>query len=103
MTHPKAISRATVPQVYSRVGTRGREPDEAHCSVRIGSGTPGPRKYLVRHRLATKARPRLELGGIPIDYKAVDFVDEIRRLNGDIVDVVFDDIVGKHLSHSYKG
>jgi NADPH2:quinone reductase len=42
------------------------------------------------------------LRGIPIDYKAVDFVDEIRRLTGDGVDVVFDGIGGKHLSRSCK-
>ena len=42
------------------------------------------------------------LGAIPIDYKAVDFVDEIRRLTGDGVDIVFDGIGGKHISRSYK-
>ena len=42
------------------------------------------------------------LRGIPIDYKAVDFVDEIRRLTGDGVDVVFDGIGGRHISRSYK-
>jgi NADPH2:quinone reductase len=42
------------------------------------------------------------LGGIPIDYKAVDFLDEIRRLTGDGVDIVFDGIGGKHIFRSYK-
>ncbi len=42
------------------------------------------------------------LGGIPIDYKAVDFVDEIRRLTRDGVDVVFDGIGDKHILRSYK-
>jgi NADPH2:quinone reductase len=42
------------------------------------------------------------LGGIPIDYKAVDFVDEIRRRTGDGVAVVFDGIGGKHIFRSYK-
>ena len=41
-----------------------------------------------------------ELGGIPIDYKGVDFVKEIRRLTGDGVDVVFDGIGGDNLWRS---
>lgn len=43
-----------------------------------------------------------DLGGIPIDYQRHDFVDEIYRLTGDGVDVVFDPIGGKHLWHSRK-
>jgi len=38
-----------------------------------------------------------ELGGIPIDYKATDFVKEIHRLTGDGVDAVFDGIGGDNL------
>ncbi len=41
-----------------------------------------------------------ELGGVPIDYKSHDFVEEIRRLKGDGVDAVFDPIGGKHMWHS---
>lgn len=41
-----------------------------------------------------------ELGGIPIDYKNEDFVEEIRRLTGDGVDAVFDGIGGEHLWRS---
>jgi NADPH:quinone reductase-like Zn-dependent oxidoreductase len=41
-----------------------------------------------------------ELGGIPIDYKRQNFVDEIRRLTGEGVDAVFDPIGGAHLWHS---
>jgi NADPH2:quinone reductase len=41
-----------------------------------------------------------ELGGIPIDYVAVDFVKEIRRLAGDGVDAVFDGIGGDNLWRS---
>lgn len=41
-----------------------------------------------------------ELGGIPIDYKKVDFVKEIHRLTGDGVDVVFDGIGGDNLWRS---
>jgi NADPH2:quinone reductase len=37
-----------------------------------------------------------ELGGIPIDYRAIDFVEEIHRLTGDGVDVVFDGIGGSN-------
>jgi NADPH2:quinone reductase len=43
-----------------------------------------------------------DLGGIPIDYQQQDFVNEIHRLTGDGVDVVFDPIGGKHLWHSRK-
>jgi NADPH2:quinone reductase len=43
-----------------------------------------------------------ELGAIPIDYKAQDYVKEIHRLTGDGVDVVFDPIGGPHLWHSRK-
>ena len=41
-----------------------------------------------------------ELGGIPIDYQHQNFVDEIHRLTGEGVDVVFDPIGGKHIWHS---
>jgi NADPH2:quinone reductase len=41
-----------------------------------------------------------ELSGIPIDYKSVDFVNEIRRLTGDGVDAVFDGIGGDNLWRS---
>lgn len=40
------------------------------------------------------------LGGIPIDYQQQDFVEEILRLTGDGVDVVFDGIGGRHIWHS---
>jgi NADPH2:quinone reductase len=43
-----------------------------------------------------------ELGGIPIDYKSKDFVQEIHRLTQDGVDVVFDPIGGNHLWQSRK-
>jgi len=43
-----------------------------------------------------------ELGGIPIDYRQQDFVDEIHRLTGDGVDAVFDPIGGPHLWQSRK-
>jgi len=43
-----------------------------------------------------------DLGGIPIDYKTHDFVEEIYRLTGDGVDAVFDHIGGPHLWHSRK-
>jgi len=40
------------------------------------------------------------LGAIPIDYQHQDFVDEIHRLTGEGVDVVFDPIGGAHLWQS---
>jgi len=43
-----------------------------------------------------------DLGGIPIDYRQQDFVEEIRRLTGEGVDVVFDPLGGAHLWHSRK-
>jgi len=42
------------------------------------------------------------LGGIPIDYRHQDFVEEIHHLTSDGVDVVFDPIGGTHLWHSRK-
>lgn len=41
-------------------------------------------------------------GATPIDYRTVDFVDEIKRLTGDGVDVVFDGIGGAHVWRSFK-
>lgn len=38
-----------------------------------------------------------ELGGVPIDYRRQDLVEEIHRLTGQGVDVVFDHIGGAHL------
>ena len=43
-----------------------------------------------------------KLGGIPIDYKQQDFVQEIHRLTTEGVDVVFDPIGGHHMWHSRK-
>ncbi|WP_245763143.1 medium chain dehydrogenase/reductase family protein [Paraburkholderia diazotrophica] len=41
-----------------------------------------------------------DLGGIPIDYRQSDFVDEIHRLTKDGVDVVFDGLGGYHIWRS---
>jgi NADPH2:quinone reductase len=43
-----------------------------------------------------------ELGGTPLDYQKQDFVEEIHRLTGDGVDVVFDGIGGTHMWRSRK-
>lgn len=43
-----------------------------------------------------------DLGGIPIDYQHQDFVEEIHRLTGEGVNVVFDPIGGAHLWNSRK-
>lgn len=43
-----------------------------------------------------------DLGGIPIDYRQVDFVEEIHRLTGEGVDVAFDGIGGVHIWRSRK-
>ena len=42
------------------------------------------------------------LGGTPIDYQRLDFVQEIRRLTGEGVDVVFESIGGTHIWRSRK-
>src|SRR5262249_18726892 len=43
-----------------------------------------------------------DLGGLPIDYRHLDFVKEIHRLTRDGVDVVFDGIGGTHIWRSRK-
>src|SRR5215469_2081110 len=43
-----------------------------------------------------------DLGGIPINYQHQDFVEEIRRLTSEGVDVVFDGIGGTHIWRSRK-
>ncbi len=43
-----------------------------------------------------------DMGGIPIDYRQLDFVKEIHRLTGGGVDVVFDGIGGTHIWRSRK-
>jgi NADPH2:quinone reductase len=42
------------------------------------------------------------LGGIPIDYQQLDFVNEIHRLTGGGVDAVFDSIGGSHIWRSRR-
>jgi NADPH2:quinone reductase len=42
------------------------------------------------------------LGATPIDYQHQDFVQEVHRLTGEGVDVVFDPIGGRHLWQSRK-
>jgi NADPH2:quinone reductase len=41
-----------------------------------------------------------DLGGVPIDYRDQDFIEEIKRLTGDGVDAVFDPIGGSHIWRS---
>jgi NADPH2:quinone reductase len=42
-----------------------------------------------------------KLGATPIDYRAEDFVERIRTLTGDGVDVVLDPVGGSHWNRSY--
>jgi NADPH:quinone reductase len=50
---------------------------------------------------SARAAPAVsELGGVPIDYRGQEYVDEIRRLTSEGVDAVFDPIGGAHLWHS---
>jgi NADPH2:quinone reductase len=43
-----------------------------------------------------------DLGGVPINYRHLDFVKEIHRLTSEGVDVVFDGIGGPHMWRSRK-
>jgi NADPH:quinone reductase-like Zn-dependent oxidoreductase len=43
-----------------------------------------------------------DLGGIPVDYQHLDFVEEIHRLTSEGVDVIFDGIGGTHIWRSRK-
>jgi NADPH:quinone reductase len=43
-----------------------------------------------------------DMGGIPIDYQHQDFVEEIRRLTSEGVDVVLDPVGGSHIWQSRK-
>jgi NADPH2:quinone reductase len=52
---------------------------------------------------SSRAAPAVsELGGTPIDYRQQDFVEEIHRLTGEGVDVVFDGLGGTHIWRSRK-
>jgi NADPH2:quinone reductase len=44
----------------------------------------------------------IDLGGVPIDYKKQNFIEETLRLTKEGVDIVFDPIGGKHLWDSRK-
>jgi NADPH:quinone reductase-like Zn-dependent oxidoreductase len=55
-------------------------------------GTASPQKHEVVRKL----------GGAPVDYSQVDFVDFIRERTGDGVDAVFDPIGGTHLRRSFS-
>ncbi len=63
-------------------------------------------KLLDLQMYGTASKPKhsvvSNLGGIPIDYKNEDFVQRIRKLTGNGVDVVFDTIGGNHLLRSYQ-
>jgi NADPH2:quinone reductase len=43
-----------------------------------------------------------DLGAIPIDYRQLDFIQEVHRLTGEGVDAVFDGIGGSHIWRSRK-
>ncbi len=49
---------------------------------------------------APRAAAVSEVGGTPIDYRNADFVEEIHRLTGEGVDVVFDGMGGAHMWRS---
>lgn len=51
---------------------------------------------------APRAQAVSDMGGIPIDYRNSDFVEEIHRLTGEGVDAVFDGMGGPHMWRSRK-
>lgn len=55
----------------------------------------------------TASKPKHEIiskrGGIPIDYRKKDFLEEIQSLKPPGVDAVFDPIGGTHLARSFRG
>src|SRR6516225_3952106 len=51
---------------------------------------------------AQRASAVSDLGGIPSDYRHLDFVKEIHRVTSEGVDVVFDGIGGPHMWRSRK-
>jgi len=52
---------------------------------------------------SSQAAPAVSgLGGIPIDYQRLEFVEEIHRLTGEGVDAVFESIGGTHIWRSRK-
>ena len=64
----------------------------ADCTAGCGAERATRHHPDVRNMLGAGAAVVRVLGGIPIDYRSVDFVKEIRRFTGDGVDVVFDGI-----------
>jgi NADPH2:quinone reductase len=51
---------------------------------------------------STGAATVSDLGGVPLDYRTQDFVEEIRRLTGQGVEAVFDGMGGSHIWQSRK-
>ena len=51
---------------------------------------------------AGKAELVTQLGGIPIDYKKDSFVTQLKAMEPDGVDAVFDPVGGPQLMHSYR-
>jgi NADPH:quinone reductase-like Zn-dependent oxidoreductase len=51
---------------------------------------------------ARRASAVSDLGGIPIDYRHLDFVKEIHRVTSEGIEVVFDGIGGPHMWRSRK-
>jgi NADPH:quinone reductase-like Zn-dependent oxidoreductase len=51
---------------------------------------------LANHRIVS------DLGATPIDYRTTDFVEEIHRLTGDGVDIVFDGVGEAHVWRSFQ-
>ena len=93
--------------------TRYREiPAGSHCLVHAAGGAVGSAlmelgRLMGLNMIGTASSGKHALlrrfGGIPIDYRHQDFVEEVGRLTGGKgVDVVFDTIGGKNWSRSYR-
>lgn len=93
--------------------TRYREiPAGSHCLVHAAGGAVGSAlmelgQLMGLNMIGTASSGKHALlrrfGGIPIDYRHQDFVEEVGRLTGGKgVDAVFDTIGGKNWSRSYR-
>jgi len=83
--------------------TEGLKQESVHTArLRIGQGLVGrlAEREMYGTFSARGASAVAELGGIPVDYQQLDFAQEMHRLTGEGVDVVFDGIGGTHIWRS---
>jgi NADPH:quinone reductase-like Zn-dependent oxidoreductase len=87
-------------------GVSGIEPGQIVAALPISGAYSElvclPQLDLVPVPSGLDAAEAVSPGGIPIDFKHQDFVEEVRRLTSEGVAVVFDHIGGIHLRNSRK-